>query len=131
MKIGGVEQFSRKRGMPRLLGSLCVVCVVLFAPPATGQASDAPMDVAGTLEKAAFELRDGRAAEALALLRRVESVEPGNPWLWYYQGAAQHALGDWYAALSAYDRASDLLAQYGDPDPELRESIRAAGPGWG
>ncbi len=83
-------------------------------------------DVASALESAAFKLRDGRPVEVLAILRRIESIEPGNPWVWYYKGAAYHAMDDWYEALSSYDRASDLLVSYGDPEPLLSESLRNA-----
>ncbi|NOS99631.1 MAG: hypothetical protein HOP29_03300 [Phycisphaerales bacterium] len=85
-----------------------------------------PVSVVTLLESAADSLAGDRPAEALATLRQAESIEPDNPWLWYYTGLAHLQLEDWYRAMESLDKSRDLLAGFGDPDPALADSIREA-----
>ena len=69
-------------------------------------------------------LYQGRSQEAMTVLERVERQEPDNPWLWYYRGTAHLQLSSPYKAMECYDRAADILASLGDPDPDLADRIR-------
>ncbi len=93
----------------------------------TGSAPvDMPADsaVRTALETAALSLELGQPGEALAALNTVERIEPNNPWLWFYRGSAHLRQGNPYRAMECYDRAADILADLGHPDPALAETIR-------
>lgn len=106
-------------------GLMCGIAFAQESQPAAEEPVSA-VSVAPLLESAADSLAADRPAEALATLRQAESVEPGNPWLWYYHGLAHLQLEDWYRSMESLDKARDLLAGYGDPDPALAASIREA-----
>ncbi len=91
-------------------------------PPAFGQAPHAEK-ARTALESAATLIAEDNPDEALRVLDRVEELEPRNPWLWFYRGVANAQLGDPYLAMSCFDQASDILAELGDPDPDLAERI--------
>lgn len=80
----------------------------------------AETDVRGALERAAVELNLGRPAAALHALESVAEIEPDNPWLAYYEGAAQLQLDRPYDAMASLDRAWSLT----DAAPERDEALR-------
>lgn len=94
------------------------------APFCSAQNGDAP-DIRTALESAAASLETGDATAALEALKSVETVEPNNPWLWFYKGRAHALRGYPHEAIAAFDRALDALASLGNPDPPLTERIRA------
>jgi len=100
-----------------------------LASHARGQATETSasaaneVDVGGELAAASFDLSLGDARAALRRLERVAELEPDNPWVLYYRGAALGMLRQPYAAMEALDAADARLAALGDPDPELRERI--------
>lgn len=80
--------------------------------------------VATALEKAANFLAAGRPRDALDALQPVARRESDNPWMWFYRGTACVQLGNPYKAMKHYDRALDVLAALGNPDPELVAKVR-------
>jgi len=85
--------------------------------------AEPPAGVEELFESAAGSLRQGDPSKTLNVLQAIESVEPDNPWMWYFRGSAHRRLGNPYQAMEAYDRALDELARAGNPDPELVERI--------
>ena len=68
---------------------------------ALGQASEDQPQTADAIARAALELASEaliaeppRPREALRELKRVEQLEPDNPWLWFYRGLAEGSLGN-------------------------------------
>jgi len=98
-----------------------LTCILAVSPNASAQDVDA---IRAELGRAADALDKGQPAVALEALAKVERDEPDNPWLSYYRGVAYFQSGDWFPAMEKFDRARDLLAAYGDPDPKLAETIR-------
>jgi len=80
--------------------------------------------VGSTLESAGALLLEGKPRAALDALQPIERFEPRNPWLWFYRGLAHSRLGNAYPAMESFDRALDILAKLGDPDPQLTEAAR-------
>ncbi len=80
--------------------------------------------VRSALESAASQLQSGRPRAALEALKPIEALEPKNPWLWYYRGLADLRLRNAYMAMADFDRALDYMAEFGDPDPQLVETVR-------
>lgn len=76
------------------------------------------------LESAASLLAAGSPEAAIEALQPVERLEPDNPWMWFYRGAAHHQLGAPYKAIECYDHALQVLQGLGDPDPVLAARIR-------
>jgi len=102
-----------------------VVTTVLQAGTATTPTEESQEQiVCSALNEAAGFLKQGRAREALSVLRAVEGFEPDNPWLLFYQGSAHLHLGNAHEAMKSFDRALDLLAKFGNPDPQLARRIR-------
>lgn len=96
------------------------LAVVLVGAAGRGRASEPPpAEVREALEQAALALHAGNADRALRVLTAVEPIEPDNPWLWYYRGAALNLLDQPIRARSALDRARGILRRLGDPDPNL------------
>lgn len=91
--------------------------------PAPQEAKETSPAAQTLLESAAELIREGRSRVAMATLDEVEKLEPQNPWLWFYRGLAQYNLGSVYPAMAGFDRATDLLAEFGNPEPELTEAI--------
>ena len=106
-----------------MLDALIVIIMMSTVSVSFGQTQD-ETKIRDALESAASLLRQGDAADALSVLSPLDSLEPGNPWLWYYRGQARGRLGEPYKAMEAYDRALDELASLGHPDPPLAERIR-------
>ncbi len=102
-----------------------VLLTVLLVFPAGLPAQDrSESAVLTALESAAANIANDRPREALKKLAEAETLESGNPWLWFYRGLAHLKLGNWYDAMDGFDRAQDLLTVYGQPDPTLSASIR-------
>ncbi len=80
--------------------------------------------VRSALEHAANQIANRQHAAALESLKPVESLEPDNPWLHYFKGTAHLGLENWYPAMDSYDTATDLLLSYGQPEPQLYETIK-------
>jgi len=97
------------------------------APPlrvAAGEVDEGDvMSMSSLLTAAAVDLAGGDGEAALARLARVAAVEPDNPWMLYYRGAALVLLRRPYDALAALDAAAERLAALGDPDGALRVQI--------
>ena len=91
--------------------------------PATQSASDATPSIQALLDSAADLIREGRSRAAMGTLDQAEKLEPQNPWLWFYRGLAEYNQGNVYRAMESFDRATDLLAEFGNPDPKLTEAI--------
>jgi tetratricopeptide (TPR) repeat protein len=91
---------------------------------ASGETGRPGETVRAALESAATGLAEGRAADALSALGEARRLEPDNPWIGFYTGSAHLQLGNYHAALKAFDRALDTLSELGDPDPQLTEAIR-------
>jgi len=101
-----------------------LVSLVWFGlPRAYGQDAGAT-DARDALEHAATLLHRGQAQPALDALKTVEKLEPDNPWMWFYRGSAYLQLRRPYDAMAAFDRALAVLAELGDPDPQLAEATR-------
>ena len=83
-----------------------------------------PFSVREALESAARSLARSEPRAALDALAPVTRAEPDNPWMWFYTGSAHLALREPYPAMESFDRALDVLASLGDPDPALAETIR-------
>ena len=92
-------------------------------PVTFSQVNEPPL-VQTDLESAASLLAADQPRDALRALTAVGSREPDNPWMWFYRGLAYLKLGNWYVSMASLDRAQDLLTAYGDPEPQLSESIR-------
>jgi len=82
------------------------------------------LSVGSALESAGTLLQEGKPRAALEALQPIEQIEPKNPWLWFYRGLAHCRLGNAYRALESFDRALEVLAEFGNPDPQLTEAIR-------
>lgn len=80
--------------------------------------------MAALLEAAAAHIRAGRSSEALAAADAVESIEPDNPWPWYFRGIVHTRRGEPYRAMAAFDRAADLLDPVDPAAAALDEQIR-------
>ncbi len=103
----------------------CSGLLVLSAVPgAVAQAAD-EVSVRDALERTAVLLQNGQARQALDALAPIESVEPDNPWMWFYRGSAYAQLRQPYRAMESYDHALDVLAEMSDPDPELAATLRS------
>jgi len=102
---------------------LGLVILLIRAPAASAQAADGQV-VQSALDQAAAMLQSDRARAALTALAPAETLEPLNPWLWYYRGLAHMHLRNAYVAIECFDRVLDRLAELGDPDPDLASSAR-------
>jgi len=91
--------------------------------PAESKSSETAPSVQSLLDAAVELIREGRSRAAMAALDQAERLEPQNPWLWFYRGLAEHNLGNVCSAMESFDRATDLLAEFGNPDPPLTEAI--------
>lgn len=76
------------------------------------------------LESAAVALNAGHPEQALEALGPIESIEPDNPWLLFYQGTACLQQGKPYDAMERLDRAADFVMGSEDPNTDLLERIR-------
>ena len=108
-----------RRAQYRLFYALAAL---LSVRAASAQAQEE--EVRAALESAATQISQGHYSEALDTLRRVESAEPDNPWMWFYRGTAEQQLGEPYRAMDAYDRALKILRDLDNPDPALAAKIR-------
>ncbi len=116
--------------LPRVcLTASALTCWSLAAAPLPVEALAAPAEenqeqvVRDALDSAAELLGQGHARQALSALQPAGKIEPHNPWLLFYQGAAHLQLGAAYEAMADLDRALDLLAGFDDPEPELARQI--------
>ncbi len=132
---------TRRRTPIRRRVFLCIMlaCVApihaqdVATPPADPESQPTTESIAATiqqqtvrtaLERAATQIADRQFAAALQTLKPVDPLEPDNPWLHFYRGAAHQGLQNWYPAMESYDNAMDLLLSYGDPEPELFKTIQ-------
>jgi len=114
------------RGFSRSSALACCVALSIMLPAyAQDQRATPPAeDVAALLESAAVALRQHRPHEALPPLGLVEAIEPDNPWLWYFRGLAQRAIGNPYEAMACYDTAAAKLGSAEVGDDALASRIR-------
>lgn len=105
-----------------LVGFLLTTALLGSSP--TYARIDSKGQVRSALESAGSFLRIDEPQAALEALQPIEQLEPKNPWLWFYRGLAHDRLGNAYVAMESLDRALDLLAEFGNPDPQLAETIR-------
>ncbi len=114
---------------PRFVSHSCLFAATLlacgtFEPSIVAAQTQESPGVQSGLDEAARALQEGRPADALVSLKRIEHLERDNPWLWFYRGLAQLQLGDWYRSMECLDQAQDMLTAHGDPDPTLSAGIR-------
>ena len=111
------------RALPSSAQAAVVALVLLLCGAhAVGQ-QDETADPGNILGKAITLLRAGQARQALETLEPVETLEPNNPWLWFYKGSAYMQLREPYKALENYDRALEVLGERGDADQELADTV--------
>lgn len=122
------QKTSRRTNLRRGVSILILLIAPAIAQTQETQTPELPtpqqLTVQRALEKAATQIADRQHADALKTLATIEKIEPDNPWLHFYKGAAHQGLQNWYPAMESYDTATDLLLSYGDPEPKLYETIK-------
>ncbi len=93
---------------------------------ALAQEPDKTTSVLQSIDSAEKSLRSSQPDKALRALEIVEKLEPQNPWLWYYKGAAYAQLHDPHRAVDMFNTGLQKLHELGDPDPALAKMITYA-----